>query len=426
MPLLINQRCLLLSLSFFYLNSVNAESLETAWLSALHDNHSIKAAQATASASEQQLQAAQSQRLPSLNVSGGYSQFSAPLAARTDIAGQAYQFNTAPAGSSKVQAIASVPLFTSGRISHNIDAAEASLQASQANEASTISAIKLQIAESYIAVLRAQSAEQVARQHLSSLTTHAQEVAQRYEQGLVAKNDALAANVARLNAEQTLMQVSNQLDYAKSHYNQLLNRPLSAQVTLENLKPQLPTGTLENLTQSALAGRFELQVLAGEMASLSQQSGSVKAELLPQVALNSGYVYQENRYQANQGLWLAGVDVQWKLDASVSHKGDALSKQLAALKEQREDLANQISLQVRQIWLDIQESQQRIKVTEQAIAQAEENYRISNERYQQGLITHSELLQAEDLKTNSLDNHNNAHYDYSLAVLRLRRAVEML
>jgi hypothetical protein len=44
----------------------------------------------------------------------------------------------------KAQAIASVPIFTSGRISHSINAAEASLQAAQHNEVSSVLNIKMQ------------------------------------------------------------------------------------------------------------------------------------------------------------------------------------------------------------------------------------------------------------------------------------------
>jgi outer membrane protein TolC len=325
-----------------------------------------------------------------------------------------------------VRAIASVPLFTSGRISHNVDAAQANVQASQANQASTSSELKLQITQSYLNVLRAQSALTLAQQTVESLQAHAHEVEQRYQQGLVAKNDALAASVAQLNASQTVMQATNQLDYAKSHYNQLLNRQLTTAVNLEPYQPKLPQGSLDNLTQTAIANRYELLALAKQMNALSEQASGVKAELLPQVALNSGYAYQENRYQANQGLWQAGVEMQWKLDASTTPRAAALSKQLAALKEQREDLANQISLQVRSAWLETQETEQRIKVTAQTITQSQENYRITKDRYAQGLATHSEVLQAQALNSQSQDANNNAHYDYALAISRLRRAVELL
>jgi outer membrane protein len=115
--------------------------------------------------------------------------------------------------------------------------------------------------------------------------------------------------------------------------------------------------------------------------------------------------------------------VDWKLfDGTTNHKGDALEKQALALQEQREELSGQILLQVRAAWLDTQETKQRLQVAKQAIAQADENLKVVTERYQQGLATHTEVMQAQDLRTRSHNNFNNATYDLALAGLHLKRA----
>lgn len=45
------------------------------------------------------------------------------------------------------------------------------------------------------------------------------------------------------------------------------------------------------------------------------------------------------------------------------------------------------------------------------------------DRYANGLSTHSEVLDAETLRTNSEANHAAARYDAALSGLRLKRAV---
>jgi outer membrane protein TolC len=418
---------LLSGLLIFPAASAMAETLEDAWSAAVDNNHQIKSAKADTSASEQQLYSAQGQRLPELNVGSGYTQFSETQAAKADFQGQTGQFNTYQAGSVKAQAIASLPLFTSGRISHSINAAEASLQAAQHNEISSVLTIKMQVSEAYIAVLRMESVLQVAQSHVDSLASHNKDVKNLYDQGVVAKNDLLAANVELANAQQLVTQASNQLDIARAHYNQLLNRNLADEVHLAPRFPETPQGTLSELNNSALTQRPELIVLAQQIEALEQQAQSVKAGTLPQVAVNGGYQYQENRYQVSQGLWMVNVGMQWKLfDGSTRHSSDAINRQAISLKEQRDDLGSIISLQVRQAWLDIQEAKKRIEVTQQAIAQADENMKVTTDRYQQGLSTNTEVLKAEDLRTKTHDNFNNASYDAALASLRLRRAVGIL
>ncbi len=414
-------------LMFLVATAASAETLEDAWDNAINNNHQIKSAKADTSASEQQLQSAQGQRLPDLNVSSGYTQYSETPAAKTQIAGQTAQFSTNQAGSVKAQAIASVPIFTSGRISHNIDAAEASLQAVQSNETTSVLNIKMQVAEAYITVLRMESALQVAKSHVDTLGLHMKDVNNLFDQGMVARNDALAANVELVNAQQLVVQANNQLDVAKARYNQLLDRNLAHEVTLVHKFPEIPQGTLNELSDNAIKQRPELVALAQQIESLGQQAQSVKAGLLPQVAVNGGYQYQENRYQAFQGMWMANVGMEWKIfDGSSGHRSDAITRQAMSLKEQRDDLSSMIGLQVRQAWLDIQETQKRIAVTQQAIAQADENLKVTTDRYQQGLSTNTDVLKAEDLRTTTHVNLNNATYDAALAALHLRRAVGVL
>ncbi|MDD2863237.1 MAG: TolC family protein [Methylococcales bacterium] len=413
-----------LSLCLCLATTTQAETLDDAWTAALNANHQIKTAQANTDVSQEQLQAAQGQNLPELNVGTSYTQYNETPSAKTTIGGQSAQFAMQQDGSVRAQAMASLPIYTSGKITHNINAAQATLDATQANEQVSVLDLKMQVADSYIAVLRFEDAVEVAKSHIQSLESHAKDVKNLFEQGIVAKNDLLAADVELLNAKQLLLQAANVYDNAKARYNQLLTRQLNAKVELSKKFPELSKTSLENLNQNALGQRPEIAVLNQQIQSLHEQMQAMKANLMPQVALNGGYQYQQNRYQAYEGLWQANVGVDWKLfDGSTGHKGEALEKQALALQEQREELSGQILLQVRSAWLDTQETQQRLDVAKQTIVQADENLKVTNDRYQQGLATHTDVIQAEDLRTKTHNNLNNANYDFALANLKLQRAI---
>lgn len=406
---------------------VSAETLEQAWNTAIENNHKIKAAQANTGVYDEQLYAAEGQRLPSANLNAGYTKLSVNPAAKAEFSGGSAQFPVSQDSYFKSQAMVTIPVFTSGMVSHNISAAEASLEAAKQTEVSTILDLKMQIADAYIAVLRAEGTLQVAQSHVASMVSHSKDANNKFTQGIVARNDVLAATVEQANAQQKVVQVSNQIDIAKARYNQLLNRNLAAEVKLANQVPKSPAGSLKELNELALKQRPELSVLAQQIESLEQQSKSVSAGLLPQISLNGGYQYEQNRYQVHEGMWMVNVGIQWKLfDGSTRHKSDAIVRQAIALKEQRDELMSMIGLQVRQAWLDSQETQKRIDVAKQTIAQANENMKVSIDRYQQGLATNTELLKAEDLRTVAHDNLNNAQHDFALATLRLRYALGVL
>lgn len=410
----------------FFTTTVSAETLDDAWNNAIDNNHQIKSAKAEIGASEQQLQATENQRLPTLNVSSGYTQYSETPTAKTDIGGRTALFSMAQPGSFKAQAIASLPIYTGGKITHNINAAQAALKATQSNEITSVSNIKMQVAEAYIMVLRVENGLQVAQNHVDTLERHIKDVNNLFEQGIVAKNDQLAASVELANAKQEIVQVMNQLDIARAHYNQLLDRNLTQDVKLANKFPSIPTENITELSNNALKQRTELVAISQQIESLEHQSKSVKAGLLPQVGINGGYQYQQNRYQAYEGMWMANVGVEWKLDAGSTHASDAITGQALALKEQRDNLSSLIGLQVRQAWLNYDEAKKRIAVTQQSITQADENLKVTTDRYQQGLSTNTDVLRAEDLRTMAHNNFNNATFDSNLAILQLRRAIGIL
>ncbi|RLA03865.1 MAG: hypothetical protein DRQ45_02040 [Gammaproteobacteria bacterium] len=260
---------------------------------------------------------------------------------------------------------------------------------------------------------------------LPSLGAHVRDVQNRYDQAMLAQNDLLAAQVELADAQQEAIQAANRLDIARAGYNRLLGRPLAQNVSLQELSPVPVSDSLEVLEASGLEQRSELASFAQQIQALHRQAEGIRAEMGPQIALNGGYDLQENQFQAHEGVWSATLGLQWKVfdGGFIRHKAGATTRQAIALQQQREDMASEIRLEVRQAWLDIQETRKRIVVTKNAIAQAEENLTVNLDRYENGLSTNTEVLDAETLRTGSQNNHANAIYDAMLASLQLKRSV---
>ena len=79
-----------------------------------------------------------------------------------------------------------------------------------------------------------------------------------------------------------------------------------------------------------------------------------------------------------------------------------------------------------QAYLALSESRQRIDVAEEGLNAAAENLRMVRDRYREGLINNTEVLDAETLLTKSDSNLANAKYDAVLADLMLKRAIGSL
>jgi outer membrane protein TolC len=85
------------------------------------------------------------------------------------------------------------------------------------------------------------------------------------------------------------------------------------------------------------------------------------------------------------------------------------------LLEQRAKLVDDIRLEVQRYMLDLENARERIQVTQDSMTQAEENLRINRIRYQEGVGTATEVLDAVNLLTVSETNYNRAIYDFRRA-----------
>jgi len=422
-----NKKAQFLILACIYQPVFAAETLEQVFVTALTNNQSLMASRSYTQAAEQNVYSAKGQRLPQLTASAGYTQLNHDPTAKTEVNGGNVEFQVSEAGSANAQVMLSMPVFTSGRIGHDIEAAEAASRAAMQDEVTAELNIKWQMAQAFVAVFRAEKSLEVVNSHVKSLQAHSGDVKNLFEQGMVARNDLLSVGVELSNAQQAVLKAGNQLDLAKANFNQLMNRDLAAEVDLVEYLPSTLKGRFDALANQALQERPELKVLGEQGFALEQRAASTEAGLWPQLNISGGYQYQQNSLQVYENMWSANATVNWKIyDGSTQHRSDELKFQSQALVSQKNDLKNAIQLQVRSAWLSVQETVKRIEISQQAIVQADENLKVSTERYQQGLANHTEVLDAENLRIRTHDNFNNARYDHSLANLLLRRAIGIL
>ena len=86
-------------------------------------------------------------------------------------------------------------------------------------------------------------------------------------------------------------------------------------------------------------------------------------------------------------------------------------------------LKDGIALEVTQNYLNQQQSVERIAVARQGVQQAEENYRITDEKFKKGLSLNSDLLDAEVALLQARINVTQSLVDYELAEARLEKAI---
>ncbi len=407
----------------------HAETLEQAWQLAMEHDYGLAAATADLASARASERAARGARWPSLTASGGYTRFDTAPQFRFATSGftlQAPIFSGDDYGQGSVQV--KVPLYTGGRISAGIGAAhQAAVGASEAEHAAR-STLRLDVAQSYVDVLRTKRMLATAQSSVASLEAHAKDVEQMVERELVARSDLLAARVALANAEQQRVRAENGVALAYAAYNRRLGESLDRTPDLDEKLPietTLSAEPLDALVRRALDNRSELGAMTARADALALQSTAERAELLPQLAISGGYTYFENQILDRKDFSSVGIGVTWNLfdGGQARNRSAALRSASHAARRRADDLRTQIELEVREAWLDVREARARLTASREAVAQADENLRITRELYGSGLGTNTQVLDAVALQVSAANNRDNATLDESLAMLKLARAV---
>lgn len=412
--------------------AAHAETLEQAWSLALSGDQGLAAATSEAEGARLELAAAKGGRLPVVMASGTYSKFQDAPAFDFSAAGLPFRLPELFDHDDLVMAGVNVelPLYTGGRITNQIAAAEAGGVAREAVADRTRADLRFGVAEAYVGVQRAERSLATARSGVESLAQYVRDVESMFNREVVPRNDLLSAQVALANAEQARLQSANAVELARAAYNRRLGQPLDRPFALEPI-PAMATDVgnlpLAALEAEALDKRDEVVALKAQGEALGHAAAAEKSRLLPQVSLTGGYQYLENQALDRQEFAMVGVGMRWALfDGTVRDKSSSLRQTQRAAEQRLGELRSMIALEVRQSYLSLNEARARVDVARGAVDQAEENKRIADQQYAAGLVNSTRVLEAEALRVQSLANRENAIMDVELARLRLARATGRL
>jgi outer membrane protein TolC len=130
-------------------------------------------------------------------------------------------------------------------------------------------------------------------------------------------------------------------------------------------------------------------------------------------------------YFQKAASWDVSVNLQWTFwewGKTYPQVGESRVKMQRA-QEARKEIVDGITLEVKSSYLDTEETYKNISVARDAIAQAEENFRIYQERFDQQMSTTTDVLDAQTLLSQARMNYNNALYDYNINRARLEKAM---
>ena len=244
---------------------------------------------------------------------------------------------------------------------------------------------------------------------------------------MVAKVDLLRSEVELTSAQQDLLKAENQHSIAEARLNNIMGIAQDTKLApVEELGYKTYAETLPRCIDYAMLHRLDLQQSRLQVKAAEAALNGAKAGWTPTVSGSLSNSWSDDRWPGDEGSnWGAGVGVNMNVfDSGVTKSNVARAKAnlMAAKETYRQDTDN-VELDVRNCYNTLREAEKRISTTQVAVAKAEEDYHIAQVRYEAGVGTNTDVLDAQVALNRARNNFNSSLYDYNLAKTALDTAM---
>lgn len=261
--------------------------------------------------------------------------------------------------------------------------------------------------------------------------------------GLATQNDMLRVEAKRSEIKYQTQKVKNGADLCRISLCRAIGVDFSTQIELTDTL-FIATQSTKTLTDD-LSKRPELSMMQKNVDINEQQIKMARSEMLPMIALTAGYTYfgnikMESMVDVGGGTYMpytsefkGGIGTAMlAVQIPILHWGEGFKK----VKKARFDLENAqldleknkklLTLQVQQAIRNVEDSYMMIETATLALQQAEENLRVTRNRYNESMATLTELLDAQSQWQQSYSNYIEAQSQYKIYETEYLRATGTL
>ena len=286
-------------------------------------------------------------------------------------------------------------------------------------------------AQTYYNILFMRESIRVQDQQIASLVAHRDEMQKRVDAGVSTKFDVTTTNVRITQAQNTKLDLQNQLRNQQVQLARLLHKPQQTDVPVRgrleynpqpvDLQAELTKAT-ENRPEVKLAkdaettADMQARLLAKSnlpVLGAGVQAGAKNGYILPDVTINQVRFNTVGVLQLSVPIYDGNKNKKQRVEAAANYRG-ALARTA--------DTQEQIRADVRQAANNMEFSQARYDNAQQQIAQATDALDRARSRYRYGVGQNLDVLDAETQLAQSRLARAQAMYNYTLGQYQLRRA----
>jgi outer membrane protein TolC len=402
----------------------------------IHNSKQLKNSQAKIDEATATLKEAVEKRLPDAKASASYLRFNSPnvdlkMKPATGSGGggttEVPKMNQAAYGLVNL----SLPIYTGGRIRYGIESSRFLEQAAKLDAEDNKDEVVQNTIEAFANLFKAKTAVRLFKENLLQSQHRENDLGNMEKNGLLARNDFLKAQLQTSNVELNLLDAENNLQLANVNMDLMLGLPTTTELVLDTtgIARKNDNRVLDDYLQAALNSRKDMAAM--DLRKKAAESGvkSVKGEMFPSLALTGGYIAADvpqvlivsNAVDVGVGFSY-NIGSLWKTKAKVK-QAEARVKQLSFTESMMDD---NVRLEVNKTYLSLMSSRKKIDVYLKAVEQAEENYRIVKNKFDNSLATTGDLIDADIAQLQARLSYTLARADAFVAYHKLLQTAGIL
>jgi outer membrane protein TolC len=253
-----------------------------------------------------------------------------------------------------------------------------------------------------------------------------------HENGMATVDVVYRAETELYRNEQNIAEAKKARKISASYFNFLLNRELTASIDppRSGFGPPGRRPSLGDAFESASSGREELRQLEFAVEAAGNGVKLSTSRYLPSISLVFDYGFQGEEYSftAEDDYWMGSLVLSWTLFDGLQRKAkrdqSVLEKRIfeTRLDEARE----QIRLEVTEAWDNLDVARLAIKTANARARSAGRSFEIVRKKYNNGMASQVEFLDARTTMTNAEVDKILATYDYQIRQAEFERVAALI
>jgi outer membrane protein len=309
-------------------------------------------------------------------------------------------------------------------------AAQTNVDAAKANSFTTREQVILLVVSQYIGTLRAVANVEASVSRVQLAQALYDQAADLQKEGVGTGIDTLRANVELQNERQRLIEAENDRDSSLFGLSKLLDLDPRQKIELSDSLSffDTPQPDVDISIDQALSERQEWKAIQAQEKAAGYDRQSARYASLPTMRFDGNwaylgtsstngiptYVYQVS---ANVPIFTGG-----RIRAEVARADVEIQK----IQQQKADLLNQISLDVKTALLNLQSARSEVQVANLGVQLSNQEVDQARDRFRAGVANNIEVISAQDSLARANDNQIIALYRFNQARADYARSVGLM